>query len=90
MTDLASIFGLLGAVTASTIFFPQVWKTWKTKRTKDLSWLTIIIGMLNGFFWIVYGLLKLDPFIYVTNTLLFIATTLLAILKKKYEAKRRL
>ncbi len=84
MADLASIFGLLGAVTASTIFFPQVFRAWKTKRTKDLSWPTIIIGMLNGFFWIAYGVLKSDPFIYVTNILLFIATTALAVLKKKY------
>ncbi len=88
MTDLASIFGLLGAITASTIFFPQVWKTWKTKRTRDLSWPTVIIGMLNGFFWIAYGLLKSDPFIYVTNILLFIATALLAIMKKKYDGKK--
>lgn len=85
MVDLAPLFGLLGSITASTIFFPQVWWAWKTKKTKDLSWLTIIIGVLNGFFWIVYGVLKSDPFIYVTNTLLFIATFILAILKKKYD-----
>ncbi len=88
MTDVAYIFGLLGSITASMIFFPQVWRAWKTKKTEDLSWLTIIIGMLNGFFWIVYGVLKSDPFIYATNILLFIATTLLAVLKKKYDNKK--
>ncbi|MBI4177445.1 MAG: PQ-loop repeat-containing protein [Candidatus Aenigmarchaeota archaeon] len=86
--DLASVFGLLGAITASTIFFPQVWTAYKTKRTKDLAWLTIIIGILNGFFWIAYGFMKSDPFIYVTNILLFTATVALATLKRKYDKKK--
>lgn len=58
------------------------------KKTKDLSWLTIMIGTLNGFFWVVYGLLKSDPFIYVTNVLLFTATALLVVLKKKYDPNK--
>ena len=87
MMDLTFVFGLLGSITASTIFFPQVWKSWKTKRTKDLSWYTIFIGVLNGFFWTVYGFMKSDPFIYVTNILLLTATLLLAVLKKKYDRK---
>jgi len=88
MIDFAPFFGFLGSITASTIFFPQVWKTWKTKKTKDLSWPIIIIGVFNGFFWTAYGLLKSDPFIYVTNIFLFTATFLLAIMKKKYDKKK--
>ncbi|MBI2085318.1 MAG: PQ-loop repeat-containing protein [Candidatus Aenigmarchaeota archaeon] len=86
--ELSAIFGLLGAITASTIFFPQVLQTYKTKRTRDLSWLTIIIGILNGFVWTIYGLMKSDPFIYVTNILLSIATLMLAVMKKKYDRKK--
>ncbi|MBI1971700.1 MAG: hypothetical protein HYS53_00205 [Candidatus Aenigmarchaeota archaeon] len=40
------------------IIFPQVWLSWKTKKTNDLSWMTITIGMLNGFLWTAYGALK--------------------------------
>ncbi len=86
--ELSAVFGLLGAITASTIFFPQVLQTYKTKRTRDLSWLTIIIGILNGFVWTIYGLMKSDPFIYVTNILLSIATLMLAVMKKKYDRKK--
>ncbi|MFH0889559.1 MAG: SemiSWEET family transporter [Candidatus Aenigmatarchaeota archaeon] len=84
MADLTAVFGLLGAITAATIFLPQVWKAYKTKKTKDLSWLTIAIGILNGIFWIVYGLMKTDPFIYVTNLVLLSATISLAFLKNRY------
>ena len=84
MVELLSVIGLLGSFTAASLFFPQVYSAWKTKKTRDLSWLMIYIGMANGLFWTAYGLLKADPFIYVTNALLFVATTMLAILKKKY------
>lgn len=85
MPDIAPIFGLLASITAASLFFPQVWTSYRTKRTHDLAWFGIIIGMLNGVFWIVYGLLKADPFIYVTNTVLFIGAFLLMVLKRKYH-----
>lgn len=47
--------------------------------------MTIMIGVANGFFWIAYGFMKLDPFLYVTNTILFIATATLAVMKKKFD-----
>mgnify|MGYP001604651688 FL=1 len=84
MVELISIIGLFGSVTASSLFFPQVYAAWKTKRTKDLSWLTILIGVVNGLLWTYYGLLKADPFIYITNVLLFAATFMLVMLKKRY------
>ncbi len=87
ITSLAPVFGLLGSITASTIFLPQVWKAWKTKRTGDLSWFTILLGIANGLLWITYGFMKSDPFIYVTNILLFSATSTLAVLKNRFDKK---
>ncbi len=79
-----TIVGLLASVTASLIFFPQVIASYKSKKTKDLSWPGIYIGLGNGVLWIIYGSLKGDPFIYVTNSILFIGALLLLLLKKKY------
>jgi len=84
VVDLAQLFGLLGSVASASLFFPQVWVSYKTRKTKDLAWFTIIIGLLNGVFWIAYGLLRSDPFIWVTNVILFIGALLLMVLKKKY------
>ena len=84
MVDAVIIFGLLGSITAASLFFPQVYTSWKTKKTRDIAWFGIIIGIFNGIFWVVYGLFQADPFIYVTNTLLFIGAFLLMILKRKY------
>ena len=82
--DITSIFGVLGSITAASLFFPQVWRSYKTKKTHDLAWFGIIIGMLNGILWIVYGLFRKDMFIYVTNIILFVGVFLLMILKRKY------
>lgn len=84
MIEVVSIFGVLGAITAASLFYPQVWLSYKTKKTHDLSWYGIIIGILNGIFWTTYGVLKADPFIYITNIILFIGASLLMVLKKKY------
>lgn len=84
MEIIAQIFGLLGSITASCLFFPQVWSSYKTHETKSLAWSGIFIGMVNGLFWIIYGLLRGDPYIYVTNAILFIGALLLAILKRRY------
>lgn len=84
MKNLELLFGYLGSTFAALIFFPQVWASFKTKKTRNLSWLGIIIGMLNGISWVCYGLLKGDPFIWVTNSILFVGAFLLMILKKKH------
>jgi MtN3 and saliva related transmembrane protein len=83
--NLTPIFGLLGSITAALLFFPQVIKSYRTKQTNFIAWSGIYIGMLNGIFWIIYGLLQSDPFIYVTNTILFIGAFLLLLLKVRYK-----
>ncbi len=84
MVELISVFGLVGSVCASLLFFPQVWKSYKSKHTKDLSWFGIIVGLVNGIAWLSYGILKGDPFIYVTNAFFFTGVFLLFVLKKMY------
>ena len=84
MKNIQFILGLFGSITASCIFLPQVLTSYKSKKTRDLAWFGIVIGILNGLFWVAYGLLKQDPFIYVTNFLLFVGAFLLMILKIKY------
>lgn len=82
--NVVPLLGLAGSFTAATLFLPQVYQAAKTKHTKDLSWNTIYLGLANGIFWTTYGVLKADPFIYVTNSILFAAIFMLAALKKRY------
>ena len=83
-TNLASLLGFCGSVTAACLFLPQVWASHRTKRTQQIAWTSILLGLLNAIFWTGYGLFKNDPFIYVTNTLCFFGAFLLLLLKKKH------
>lgn len=83
-SNIAFLLGFLGSISASSIFIPQVIASYKSKKTKDIAWFTIIISMANGMFWTGYGFMKLDPFIYVTNIISFIASFLLMLLKRKH------
>lgn len=85
MRNIEFIFGLLGSITGALLFFPQVIVSFRTKKTGDIAWFAILIGLLNGFLWVVYGLLRKDPFIYGTNSLLFVGALLLLTLKVKYK-----
>jgi len=82
--NITSWLGLFGSITAGSLFFPQVWASHRSKKTKHLAWTTIYIGLLNGVLWTGYGLLRTDPYIYVTNIVLFIGALLLLLLKKKH------
>lgn len=84
MVDVVTLFGFLGSLTAACLFFPQVIRSYRTKKTHDLEWFGVIIGMANGVFWTAYGLLRQDPFIYVTNSVLFIGAFLLMLLKRQH------
>lgn len=54
-----TIIGLIAASLTTLAFLPQTIKTWKTKKTKDISlpmYVTFIIGMS---IWLYYGF-KID------------------------------
>ncbi len=84
MITIVTIFGTLGAITAALLFFPQVIASFRSRKTRDIAWSAIFIGMANGFFWTTYGYLISDPFILVTNIVMFVGATILLFLKRKY------
>ena len=55
-----------GAITTLT-FLPQVIKTYKEKSARDVSLNMFLIAAVNEVMWIVYGALKSDMVIVLTN-----------------------
>jgi MtN3 and saliva related transmembrane protein len=55
--QLAELVGLLAAVGTTGAFLPQVVKSWKTRSTKDFSWLMLALYVIGVFLWLVYGLM---------------------------------
>ena len=72
------------AVTALT-FLPQVIKTWKEKSAKNVSLMMFVIAFVNEVMWIVYGVLRNDMVIIVTNVIMIIMCSTMILLKLRYK-----
>jgi MtN3 and saliva related transmembrane protein len=56
-----------GVLTVSS-FLPQVIRTWKTKKARDLSYLMLVLLITSGSLWLLYGVLTRDAPLIVTNS----------------------
>jgi MtN3 and saliva related transmembrane protein len=64
---LIDIVGLLAEVVLIVAQLPQIYKSFKTKSTGDLSLLTISAVIIGLILWIIYGLAKPDYVIVIAN-----------------------
>ncbi len=53
--EQANFLGLLAGTLTTISFVPQVWQTWKTRSTKDLSLGMLLIFTLGIALWLIYG-----------------------------------
>lgn len=66
--NTASIIGLLAAGLILVSQIPQVYKSYKTKQTKDLSLATIGLLISGSVLWLIYGFLRVDNIIIFANS----------------------
>ena len=77
---LGYLAGFLGTVS----FLPQVIKSWKTKKTHDISLLMFVVLGLGVLLWVIYGLLTNQVPISLWNGVVFVLVSSLVFLKLKY------
>ena len=81
---IATIIGLTAAFLTTFAFLPQAIKTIKTKHTKDLSLIMLVMTDLGLICWLVYGILISSIPIIAANTVSIGLITAILILKIKY------
>jgi MtN3 and saliva related transmembrane protein len=67
--DSTTIIGLVAAFLTTSAYVPQAVKTWRTRRTGDLSLSMFTMVFLGTVSWLVYGILKDDLPIILANTI---------------------
>ena len=77
--------GLLGVVTGSLTFVPQVYKAWISKSVGDLSIWTILILISNVSIWLVYGILKDDFAMELANSIILALGLLMLYFKLAFK-----
>ena len=75
--------GLIAGILTTISFLPQVIKTFKTRKTDDISLLMYIILCVGTFLWLSYGFLKKDIPLILANLITFIFAFSILILKIK-------
>jgi len=82
---MITFFGIIGGILNTIRLVPQVYKSWTTKRTGDLSGYFIAILFLQSVFIILYGFFKPDHIILWTNVSPLVCSIVLGFLKSKYK-----
>ena len=72
-----------GAITTLT-FLPQVIKTYKERSARDVSLNMFLIAAVNEVMWIIYGALKSDMVIVLTNVVVLAMSLTMIFFKIKY------
>ena len=83
--DYIILIGLLAGTLSIVAYLPQVWKTYITKHSKDLSmkWLLITFG--SQVLWFTYGILTGILPVILTSSSTCVMTSSLILMKRKYD-----
>ncbi len=75
--------GYIAAIFTTASFLPQVYKLWKTRKTKGLSLPMYLIYTTGVFFWALYGFFLHDLAIIIANAITFILVVPIVLMEIK-------
>ena len=85
------VWNLIGggaALLSALTLLPQLWKTFRTRRTRDLSFGTLSLITTSNVLWILHGVHRADVALVAANGVLFVCAGVLAVLKVRYDRGR--
>jgi MtN3 and saliva related transmembrane protein len=83
--DIASFFGVIASIFTSIRFIPQVYRSFSTRKTTDLSLTFLYFVSAQSVFLILYGITRPDQFVLYMNILPLASALFLLVLKLKYR-----
>lgn len=85
--DWIPILGLLSGICTASSMLPQLIKTVKEKKAEDISKLMLFVLLTGVGGWIVYGVLRKDLPIIITNCFSVLLNGVMIYLRFKYSRK---
>jgi MtN3 and saliva related transmembrane protein len=79
--------GLFAGICTSSSLLPQLVKTIKEKKAEEISKLMLFVLLIGVAGWVVYGFLRDDMPIIITNSFSLLLNIFLIILRFKYSRK---
>ena len=81
--ETTTIVGAVASILTTLSFLPQLFKMIRTKKAQDVSYIMLAVLFVGGILWIVYGTLKADWIIIISNCV----STLINIVSSFYSVK---
>lgn len=85
--DWIQVVGLFAGICTASSLLPQLIKTIKEKKADEISKLMLFVLMTGVATWVVYGVLRKDLPIIITNSFSLFLNVLMIILRVKYGKK---
>jgi len=83
--DSTQWIGIIAGILTASSMLPQVVKIWKEKKAEEISLLMLLVLLSGIALWIVYGVMKKDFPIIVTNAFSLLVNIALMVLRIKYK-----
>ena len=77
--------GLIAGTLTTASFVPQVWRIWKTRSARDLSWGMASVFTLGTFLWLCYGVMVGSMSIIVANAITFLLSLAICVMKLRFD-----
>ena len=83
--EFLTILGLVAGTMTTGSVIPQVIKTFKTKETKDISFLMYTASWIGALLWTIYGFCLENIILIIFNSISVCLVSIMLILKIKYK-----
>lgn len=82
---VTELIGYTAAAIGAAAFFPQAYRSWKTKNTKAVSLTTFSLLVIVSLLWVLYGFLIVAGPIILVNSIILFLSLFIVFLKIKYR-----
>ena len=81
------IIGFIAGILTTVAVLPQLIKSWKTKKVMDISPFMFVLLLGGVGMWVVYGIIKNDCPIILTNGISFLLNLSMLVIMLLYQSK---
>ncbi len=83
--DRVTLIGIIAAACTTIAFFPQVYKIYRTRHARDLSFPMYILFSAGVLLWLIYGIAINSLPVILANALTFISCIYILVMMVKYK-----
>lgn len=87
--DWTQIIGLFAGICTASSLLPQLIKTIKEKKAEEISLVMLIVLIVGVGTWIVYGVMRNDLPIIITNGFSLLLNIIMIVLRIKYSRSKK-